>query len=117
MIKLILSLAAGSILFFTSCKSQSPELERYIMNGATLIDVRTEKEFSEGSVEGAMNIPLDQVESSLDKFKNMKSIVVFCRSGNRSGKALKILNDNGVVNVINGGGWSTVNKIKESIEN
>jgi rhodanese-related sulfurtransferase len=36
--------------------------------------------------------------------------VVFCRSGNRSGQAKMILEDNGFTNVINGGTWLMVNE-------
>jgi rhodanese-related sulfurtransferase len=45
----------------------------------------------------------------LDKFK--ENIVVFCRSGNRSGQAKSILEQNGFVNVTNGGTWQDVNTI------
>ena len=38
------------------------------------------------------------------KFKNKKNIIVFCRSGNRSGMAVSILKQNGVADVFNGGG-------------
>jgi rhodanese-related sulfurtransferase len=53
--------------------------------------VRTEAEFAEGHVDGSTNIPLDQVANQLEKFKRKEQIVVFCRSGNRSGQAKMIL--------------------------
>jgi rhodanese-related sulfurtransferase len=43
-------------------------------------------------------------------FSNKKNIVVFCRSGNRSGQAKVILENNGIKNVTNGGTWQDVNK-------
>jgi rhodanese-related sulfurtransferase len=48
------------------------------------------------------------VSNQLDKFKNKKHIVVFCRSGNRSAQAKAILERNGFKNVINGGTWNSV---------
>ena len=57
------------------------------------------------------NIPLDQVANQLSKFKDKKSIVVFCRSGNRSGQAKSILEQNGFRDVINGGTWENVNQV------
>lgn len=84
------------------------ELKEAIKNGAFLVDVRTPAEFSAGSVRGAVNIPLDKVTSLLSKFKNKKSIVVFCRSGNRRSQAKSILELNGIQNVINGGTWQSV---------
>lgn len=75
---------------------------------AFLVDVRTSDEFSGGSVPGAINIPLTTVAASLDRFPSDVPVVVFCRSGNRSSKAQKILESNGYTNVTNGGGWKEV---------
>jgi len=83
-------------------------LSQAISEGAFLVDVRTPAEFKSGSVKGAVNIPLDSVSNQLDKFKNKKHIVVFCRSGNRSAQAKAILERNGFKNVINGGTWNSV---------
>lgn len=84
-------------------------LKEAVKNGAFLVDVRTATEFAGGSAKGSVNIPLDQVASQLSKFKNKKSIVVFCRSGGRSSQAKSILEQNGFQNVINGGTWQNVN--------
>lgn len=97
-----------------SCTSSNPELEASILNGATLIDVRSEKEFASGSVKGAINIPLDQIEGKIEEIRKEGDVVLFCRSGNRSGKALKILVDNGINTAINGGSWKALKKIKEN---
>ena len=91
-------------------------LEEAVKNGALLVDVRTPAEFSAGSVKGAVNIPLDKVQSQLSKFKNKKNIVVFCRSGSRSSQAKRILEQNGFQNVINGGTWENVNKLIKQYE-
>jgi rhodanese-related sulfurtransferase len=83
-------------------------MDNLIKEAAFLVDVRTEAEFAEGHVDGSTNIPLDQVASQLEKFKEKEQIVVFCRSGNRSGQAKMILEQNGIKNVINGGTWQDV---------
>jgi phage shock protein E len=88
--------------------TDNSNLKEAVKNGAFLVDVRTPAEFSGGSVKGAVNIPLDKVQSQLSKFKNKKSVVVFCRSGNRSSQAKRILESNGFQNVINGGTWQNV---------
>lgn len=85
-------------------------LQSIISDGAFLVDVRTPEEFAEGYVKGSVNIPLDKVPSQLAEFKNKKNIVVFCRSGGRSGQAKSILEQNGFTSVINGGTWEIVNK-------
>ena len=62
---------------------------------AVLIDVRTFEEFNENHIEGAINIPVDEIteerlkEITEDKLDN---IIVYCRSGNRSkNAAIKII--------------------------
>ena len=85
-------------------------LQNIIDDGAFLVDVRTPGEFAEGHVVGSVNIPLDKVTMELEKFKNKKNIIVFCRSGNRSGQAKTILEQQGIVNVTNGGTWEEVNQ-------
>ncbi len=86
------------------------DLKNIIDDGALLVDVRTPGEFAEGHVKGSVNIPLDKVTMELEKFKNKKNIIVFCRSGNRSGQAKTILEQQGITNVTNGGTWEAVNQ-------
>jgi phage shock protein E len=91
-------------------KANDEALISLIKEGAFLVDVRTPMEFAEGSAKGAVNIPLDQIGNQMAKFKNKKNIVVFCRSGARSGQAKSILEQNGIKNVTNGGTWQNVNQ-------
>jgi phage shock protein E len=93
---------------FFGAGNNNDALQLAIDNGAFLVDVRGEDEFVSGSVNGAVNIPLDKIQSQLSKFKNKKDVIVFCRSGNRSGMAKTILEQNGITNVINGGSWNNV---------
>lgn len=97
--------------FFSSLfggSNNSEALAGIIKKGAFLVDVRSKMEFDQGSVKGAVNIPLDSLQQHLAKFKNKEHIVVFCRSGMRSGQAKSVLNQNGFNNVTNGGTWQTV---------
>ncbi len=89
---------------------QPVDLKPIIEEGAFLVDVRTPGEFSQGNVKGSVNIPLDSIPSQLQKFKDKKNIVVFCRSGSRSGQAKIILEQNGFKNVVNGGTWEDVSQ-------
>jgi rhodanese-related sulfurtransferase len=91
--------------------NNNEKLVTLVKEGAFLVDVRSPDEFAEGNVKGSTNIPLDQIAVNLDKFKGKENIVVFCRSGNRSGQAKSILEQNGFVNVTNGGTWQDVNTI------
>lgn len=79
---------------------------------AILIDVRTEGEFNQGSPEGAINIPVDNITTDvnlLPKEKDQK-MVVFCLSGGRSSHAKVLLEEMGYTQVINGGGYKEVEK-------
>lgn len=91
-------------------QSKSEDFTMLIKDGAYLVDVRTPQEFAGGSVKGAINIPLDKVQSQLTTFKDKKHIIVFCRSGNRSSQAKSILAQNGFANVTNGGTFDNVNQ-------
>ncbi len=90
-------------------KKDNSVMENLINDGAFLVDVRSAAEFAEGHVKGSVNIPVDQVQSQLAKFKDKKHIVVFCRSGMRSSQAKSTLERNGFTNVTNGGTWQSVN--------
>jgi phage shock protein E len=89
----------------------SEDLTPVIREGAFLVDVRTPGEYSGGSVPGAVNIPLDQIQQQISKFKNKKSVVVFCRSGMRSSQAKSLLQQMGIPAVYNGGTWQEVNQL------
>ena len=70
------------------------------------LDVRTMREHADGAIPNTDCIPLQEIGqrlSELNDYKN-KKIIVYCRSGNRSGKATKILKENGfdAVNLIGG---------------
>ena len=72
---------------------------------ATIIDVRTPEEFAGQHVQGAINIPLDQLSIRIDEIKDMpKPIVAYCRSGNSSGMAVGMMKQNGIMDAVNGGG-------------
>ncbi|WP_240433865.1 rhodanese-like domain-containing protein [Shewanella japonica] len=78
-----------------------------INNGAMLIDVRTEQEFAAGHLDGAINIPFEFVLKQLTKQKLDKdtAIVLYCRSGRRSGIANNDLVEAGFTQTYNGGGF------------
>ncbi len=83
-------------------------LKAAINEGAILVDVRSAGEFATGHIEGSINIPLDQLSFQLQRLKKDKTIVVFCRSGNRSKAAKTILQQKGFINVIDGGSINNV---------
>ncbi|HMT19370.1 MAG TPA: rhodanese-like domain-containing protein [Candidatus Saccharibacteria bacterium] len=67
-----------------------------MQSGSPLIDVRTPEEYAAGHIEGAINLPLADIQSGAipEVAKNTK-LYVYCRSGNRSAQASKMLKDAG----------------------
>lgn len=79
-----------------------------IVNGATIIDVRSPNEFKGGHPNNAVNIPLDQIPSKLSKIKKMQQpIITCCASGMRSGRAKGIIAQAGL-EVHNAGSWRNI---------
>lgn len=75
----------------------------------TIIDVRSRMEFGFGHVPQSLNIPLNKLGTRIEEIRQMKKpIVLCCASGNRSGMALNILNQHGIIDARNGGGWRQV---------
>ena len=73
------------------------DIKALIQKGAILIDVRTPAEFIGGAAPGARNIPLQELQHNIKALKKQnKPVVVYCRSGNRSGIAAQILNGKGI---------------------
>lgn len=72
-------------------------------NQVTLVDVRSPQEFYEGHYDGAINIPLYEIEERILDVVNDKNsiIVVYCSTGQRSRKAQSILNSMGYTEVYN----------------
>lgn len=75
------------------------------------LDVRTTAEYQEAHVEGAAHIPYEEVGARIADLITDKNAVihVYCRSGNRSGIALKVLHDMGYDNAHNDGGLTNLN--------
>ena len=56
-----------------------------------MIDVRTPDEYAESHIDGAINIPLDDIASRLDEISSAEPVVVYCRSGGRAAQAASVL--------------------------
>lgn len=61
-----------------------------------ILDVRSKDEYDAGHIEGAVLIPLGELEGRLGEVVELKDkpVLVYCRSGNRSSQAVKILLNN-----------------------
>jgi phage shock protein E len=89
------------------------DFKELMSHGAQLIDVRTQQEYEHGHLQGSVNVPLQQLASSLKRIKKDKPVITYCASGTRSAAATKMLKVKGYTEVYNGGGWKSLEqKIK-----
>ncbi|MFT4739201.1 MAG: phage shock protein E [Cyclobacteriaceae bacterium] len=89
--------------------NQKP-IDQLLEEGAVIIDVRSTAEFKSGHLKRSVNIPLDQLLDKLGKLDMSKPVITCCASGMRSGSAKRILKSKGFAEVVNGGGWSSLQK-------
>lgn len=105
---ILLFVAVLSISCNTKSKSQSDSISvitptefKEKSESHAIIDVRTPQEFSEGHIEGAININffdktfLDQIA----KYEKNEPLFIYCKSGNRSGQASKKIADFGFTKI------------------
>lgn len=64
--------------------------------GAFLLDVRTQEEWNQGHIDGAVLIPLDTLASRVNEIPADQDVLIICRSGNRSGQARDLLRAQGL---------------------
>ncbi|WP_260258611.1 rhodanese-like domain-containing protein [Vibrio intestinalis] len=76
-----------------------------IEQGALLVDVRTPQEFQQGHLKKALNYPLSDLDKHFANIDKDTLIVLYCRSGNRSGQAYDYLTKQGFTNLYNAGGY------------
>ena len=60
-----------------------------------ILDVRTPSEYEDAHIEGAINISVEEIVDRLNELSANDVILVYCRTGNRSGTAVVIMEENG----------------------
>lgn len=89
--------------FFLRKKTHKKNFKHIFLSKSTVIDVRSHEEYALNHFETAINIPLDDLQENMSKIKKMpKPIVLYCRTGNRSERALALLKSSGIKHVYNG---------------
>ena len=113
----IFCLLLASFGIACSARIEPVEGRAKVANGALLVDVRSPEEFAAGHVEGARNIPYDQVERRLVEFGNdtHREIVLYCGSGRRAGLAQETLKAHGFTRSFNAGGYDAWLKAKNRL--
>jgi phage shock protein E len=108
--KKVMALIASALLL-AGCSSSSSATDLSVTEfsakvaeaGVITLDVRTPGEFAEGFIEGARLIDFQSgnFENEIAALDKNATYAVYCRSGNRSGQAVKVMQDAGFTNVFN----------------
>lgn len=109
--RIILLLLITSALTF-GCKEESSEAavqlvsveemkELSQLEDVQLVDVRTPEEYIDGYIEGFQNIDFlaDSFQEDIEKLDKTKPVIVYCKSGNRSGKSSKLMLEKGFTKI------------------
>jgi phage shock protein E len=103
-----------AILLLKRVSFISPAMAReLLLAGAKVIDVRTEAEFRENHITGAINVPLDRLKEEIARVApdREKPLLVHCQSGGRSGIGKQSLKSIGYKQVYNLGGYGRAESI------
>ena len=93
-------------------------LAEELPEGVVWIDVRSGGEFQSGHIDDALNIPHTEIADKILAAVPDKDapVYLYCRSGRRSGIALKALEELGYTNAINVGGYSDAKAVADKAE-
>ena len=102
--------------FFSFLDFGGNTIKESLRRGAVVIDVRSPGEYDQGKIKGSKNIPVDQIPVNAKYIKGLnRPVIVVSSPDSRSAEAKRILKENGVTEVYNGGGWERVLKMIRSL--
>lgn len=113
--KIILIICGSAIILYAvyrvyRIQTLDDGLPALVRKGAVILDVRTEKEYETGHIEGSLNISLGTIRERYVELDPQKTYITVCSHGLRSVKAESILKEKGFKKVYNGGAWSDLQK-------
>ena len=99
----VLLLAGCSSSTSTNDLSVSEFSNKVAETGVITLDVRTPGEFNDGHIEGALLVDFQSgnFENEIASLDKSKTYAVYCRSGSRSGQAVKVMSEAGFTNIYN----------------
>lgn len=116
-ILIILSILILAIVMFNIFTKQTSDMDisaeefkqKRAENPGVVIDVRTKSEFDQGHLsitDHQLDVTNGDFQAQLNNLDKDETYYLYCRTGNRSGQAAKIMKNNGFENVYNIGGFS-----------
>lgn len=92
--------------------SATQNISNSVEQNFVYVDVRTDEEWSEGHVDGAIHVTLADVEAGKTEIlPKDKELRVYCRSGRRSAQAIEALKKQGFTNLVNAWGMKDVKDV------
>jgi rhodanese-related sulfurtransferase len=101
----------ASVLLLAGCSTSSTAMDLSVSEfsskvteaGIITLDVRTPSEFNEGHIEGASLIDFQSgnFENEITSLDKNQTYAIYCRSGNRSGEAVKVMTEAGFTKLYN----------------
>ena len=92
------------------------KIKEALRRGAPVIDVRTATEFDLGKIHESINIPLDRLSINLERIRHMQKPIIICSNSDfENEKAISFLKANGIKEIYNGGSWTRVLKVIQSL--
>ena len=89
-------------------KSRCQVARNLLENGAHLLDVRSEEEFKQGALYGAINIPLKVLSETHHRLSKDSDILIYCAAGLKSKHAHYLLKELGYSKVHDMGSYNTI---------
>ena len=115
---IILAAVIVLVLVLKQRGQMSADMARRLLGeGATVIDVRSEQEFSTGHISGAVNLPLDAIAGKIATVSPEKNapVLLHCLSGTRSAMACGKLRAMGYTQVFNLGSLGRARSLCEAV--
>jgi len=99
-------LAAVVLLALAGCAPapgnvSNEQFKQLQADGVRIIDVRTPAEFESGYIEGAENVPIDELAVTAESWDRTEPIALYCATGNRSADGMQTLQKMGFEEVYN----------------
>lgn len=105
----VIVLGLVGALAYRAVTTSPSDNTKQLAEKTVVIDVRTAEEFIASHVDGATLFPVEDMETGkMPEIAKDTPIAVYCRSGNRAGQAVKLMQNAGFTNVINIGGLDDV---------
>lgn len=100
LVLLVVLVSLGGCLFAFSGDTSGRDAQRLVKEGALLLDVRTPAEYAERHIDGATDIPVQELATRMGEVgAKDREVVVYCRSGHRSSNATAMLRKAGYTHV------------------